>query len=71
MTVYSISYLQGLKLLQKAKKDKSLEIISRKEGGRPGNMRRIFRGKMNTDFDDDETGDNDEMMDLELKIKYV
>ena len=32
-------------------------------------MRRIFRGKMNTDFDDDENGDNDEMMDLENKIK--
>ena len=32
-------------------------------------MRRIFRGKMNTDFDDDDAGDNDEMVDLELKIK--
>lgn len=34
-------------------------------------MRRIFRGKMNTDFDDEESGDSDEMMDLENKIKYV
>ena len=65
----TFSLLQGLKLLHKAKKDKSFEIISRKESGRPGNMRRIFRGKMNTDFDDDENGDNDEMVDLENKIK--
>jgi hypothetical protein len=62
--------LQGLKLLQKAKKDRALVIKdSRKEGGRPGNMRRIFRGKMKMDIDDDDNEDNDELHDLEAKIK--
>ena len=65
----TIILLQGLKLLQKAKKDKSLEIITRKEGGRPVNMRRIFRGKLKTDIDDEDNEDNDELMDLEMKIK--
>lgn len=56
--------------MQKAKKDKALEIkISRKEGGKPSNMRRIFRGKMKTDFDDEDTEDNDELLDIEMKIK--
>ncbi|WAR11622.1 LONP2-like protein [Mya arenaria] len=62
--------IEGLKLLQKAKKDKAIEIrISGKEGGRPYNMRRIFRGKMKTDVDDEENEENDELMDLETKIK--
>ena len=62
-------FLQGLKLLQKAKKDKNLEIVSRKDGGKPVNMRRIFRGKMKTDIDDEDNEDTDELLDLEMKIK--
>ncbi|XP_060574708.1 lon protease homolog 2, peroxisomal-like [Ruditapes philippinarum] len=64
--------IEGLKLLQKAKKDRALVIKdSRKEGGRPGNMRRIFRGKMKMDIDDDDNEDNDELHDLEAKIKQA
>ena len=62
--------MQGLKLLQKAKKDKALEIkISRREGGKPANMRRIFHGKMKSDLDDEDNEENDELVDLENKIK--
>lgn len=42
---------------------------SRKEGGKPGNMRRIFRGKMKMDIDDEDNEENDELLDLETKIK--
>ncbi|KAL3860391.1 hypothetical protein ACJMK2_010516 [Sinanodonta woodiana] len=60
--------IEGLKLLQKARKDKALEIITKREGGRPRNMQRVFRGILNTDMDED-GGEGDEMADLEQKIK--
>lgn len=43
---------------------------ARREGGKPANMHRIFRGKMKTDIDDEDNEDSDELLDLELKIKY-
>lgn len=62
--------IEGLNLLQKAKKDRALVIKdSRKEGGKPRNMRRIFRGKMNLDTDDDDDENSDELVDLEKKIR--
>ncbi|KAL5022013.1 hypothetical protein ScPMuIL_001168 [Solemya velum] len=59
--------IEGLKLLQKARKDK-LEIVTRKEGGRMPGMRRVFR-KINTELDDDDDADTDDITDLEQKIK--
>ncbi|OWF34794.1 lon protease homolog 2, peroxisomal-like [Mizuhopecten yessoensis] len=60
--------IEGLKLLQKTRKDK-FEIITKKEGSnRPGNMKRMF-GKISSDLEEDEDGDIDELMDLEQKIK--
>ena len=64
--------LQGLKLLQKARKDRvGVEIVTRRKGdsfGRPGNMKRTLN-KIPTDLDDDEDADSDEINDLEQKIK--
>ncbi|KAH3772744.1 lon protease homolog 2, peroxisomal-like [Dreissena polymorpha] len=62
--------IEGLKLLQKARKDKALEIrISQRDRGTPVNMNRLFRGKMKTDVEDEDNEDVDEMSDLESKIK--
>ncbi|KAK3576379.1 hypothetical protein CHS0354_018926 [Potamilus streckersoni] len=61
--------IEGLKLLQKARKDKALEIVTRREGGRPRNMQRVFQGKLNTDVDEEDDAEGDEMADLEQKIK--
>ncbi|XP_041376039.1 lon protease homolog 2, peroxisomal-like [Gigantopelta aegis] len=61
--------IEGLKLLQRAKKDGKVEIISRKDVMRSNHMRRAFR-KLNTDIDDEDLdGDVDESLDLEQKIK--
>ena len=63
--------VKGLKLLQKAKKDKALEIkvSGGREGGRPVNMRRIFRGKLRSDLEEEEGEENDDLAELEHKIK--
>ncbi|KAK6186413.1 hypothetical protein SNE40_008453 [Patella caerulea] len=64
--------IEGLKLLQKARKDGKVEIITRRESNRPINMRQAFR-KLNTpnlqDEDDGENEDLDEIVDMEQKIK--
>ncbi|KAK3086517.1 hypothetical protein FSP39_019511 [Pinctada imbricata] len=60
--------IEGLKLLQKARKDR-YEIVTRKEGGnRPAKMRQTFRN-IGTDFDDEDDADVDEANDLEQKIR--
>nr|XP_011453733.2 lon protease homolog 2, peroxisomal [Crassostrea gigas] len=60
--------IEGLRLLQKAKKDR-FEIVTRKEGDtRPSKMRRTFRS-INTELDDEDDGEGDDSVDLEQKIK--
>lgn len=60
--------IEGLRLLQKAKKDR-FEIVTRKEGNtRPSKMRRTFRS-INTELDDEDDGEGDDSVDLEQKIK--
>lgn len=64
---------QGLKLLQKARKDRvgGIEIVTRKKGdpfGRSGGMKRALN-KIPSDLDEDEDADSDEINDLEQKIK--
>lgn len=64
--------IEGLTLLQKARKDRvGVEIVARKKGdpfGRPGNMKRALN-KISTDLDEDDDADSDEINDLEQKIK--
>lgn len=64
---------QGLKLLKKARSDGKLEIVTRKEAGRPVNMRRVFRNleRVSDDDTDDREEDVDEIVDMEQKIKSV
>ncbi|RUS91970.1 hypothetical protein EGW08_000183 [Elysia chlorotica] len=60
---------QGLKLLRKARKDGKVEIVTRKEMGRPSNMGGVFR-KVDCDLDEDERDEDvDEVGDLESKLK--
>nr|KAG5707875.1 hypothetical protein BaRGS_031606 [Batillaria attramentaria] len=63
--------IEGLKLLRKARNDGKLEIVTRKEMGRPINMRKVFRNLEHvTDDDADERDDDvDDIVDLEKKIK--
>lgn len=62
------AFVKGLRLLQKAKKDR-FEIVTRKEGDtRPSKMRRTFRS-INTELDDEDDGEGDDSVDLEQKIK--
>ncbi|GFR59788.1 LON protease homolog 2, peroxisomal [Elysia marginata] len=61
--------IEGLKLLRKARKDGKVEIVTRKEMGRPLNMGGVFR-KVDPDLDDEERDEDvDEVGDLESKIK--
>ncbi|CAL1532329.1 unnamed protein product [Lymnaea stagnalis] len=61
--------IEGLKLLKKARKEGKVEIVTRKEFGRPLNMRGVFQ-KLDTDIDDeDRDEDIDDNSDLEAKIK--
>lgn len=63
--------IEGLKLLRKARKDGKVEIVTRKEMGRPLNMGGVFR-KVDPDLDDEERDEDvDEVGDLESKIKAV
>ena len=64
---------QGLKLLKKARSDGKLEIVTRKEAGRPVNMRKVFRSleRVSDDDADDREEDVDEIVDMEQKIKSV
>ena len=64
-------HIQGLKLLRKARKEGKVEIVTRKEMGRPLNMGGVFR-KADSDLDEDERDEDvDEISDLANKIKYV
>ncbi|KAJ8302523.1 hypothetical protein KUTeg_018919 [Tegillarca granosa] len=62
--------IEGLKLLQKARKDRGVEVISKKDGAgsKPGNIRRVFR-KINSEVEEDEDADIEDTADLEQKIK--
>ncbi|XP_056008966.1 lon protease homolog 2, peroxisomal-like [Ostrea edulis] len=60
--------IEGLRLLQKARKDR-YQIVTRKEGdSRPGRMRKTFRN-INSDLEEEDDNEADDSMDLEQKIK--
>lgn len=63
--------IEGLKLLRKARNDGKLEIVTRKEMGRPINMRKVFRNLEHVTDDDADGRDDDvdDIVDLEKKIK--
>ncbi|ESO82781.1 hypothetical protein LOTGIDRAFT_109034 [Lottia gigantea] len=66
-----VRQIEGLKLLQKARKDGKVEIITRKESNKSINMRQLFQ-KLNTptqDEDGEENEDVEESQDMEQKIK--
>ncbi|XP_071088877.1 lon protease homolog 2, peroxisomal-like [Haliotis cracherodii] len=60
--------IEGLKLLQRARKDGKVEIVTRKEGSRPTNMRNLFR-KLSTDLEEEDGDNESDDLDLEQKIK--
>ncbi|XP_067651639.1 lon protease homolog 2, peroxisomal-like [Haliotis asinina] len=60
--------IEGLKLLQRARKDGKVEIVTRKEGSRPTNMRSVFR-KLSTDLEEEDGDNESDDLDLEQKIK--
>ncbi|XP_046360364.2 lon protease homolog 2, peroxisomal-like [Haliotis rufescens] len=60
--------IEGLKLLQRARKDGKVEIVTRKEGSRPTNMRSLFR-KLSTDLEEEDGDNESDDLDLEQKIK--
>ncbi|XP_076449763.1 lon protease homolog 2, peroxisomal-like [Babylonia areolata] len=63
--------IEGLKLLKKARSDGKLEIVTRKETGRPVNMRKVFRTLERPTHDeaDENEEDSDEIADMEQKIR--
>ncbi|KAK7114032.1 lon protease homolog 2, peroxisomal-like [Littorina saxatilis] len=63
--------IEGLKLLKKARSDGKLEIVTRKEAGRPVNMPKVFRSLERTSDDEAEEReeDVDEIVDMEQRIK--
>ncbi|XP_064599165.1 LOW QUALITY PROTEIN: lon protease homolog 2, peroxisomal-like [Liolophura sinensis] len=60
--------IEGLKLLQKARKE-NVEIVSRRETGRPINMKRVFRKLSNKDLEEEVDEEQDDNLDLEQKLK--
>ena len=58
---------QGLKLLQKTKKAKT-QVVARRPGRQDVSIKKVFK-RMSDDEELEEEEDQDEIADLEMKIK--